>query len=453
MNAQQMKDGLFPARGAENRPLCMNCADPAKSQQQLQFCSACRCVKYCSKSCQRADWTKHKQTCKILRSFRKAAAETTTMWGGGWRVGNKAVVLKKFDRFEAAQKDSSESEDAWTRARRLVRKSPFCAVCEKSDFDCQGGEPIQWTCCPRCNYGWCCSQEHFEEYRAKHTRAICDNYLRATMMDLFRYNNMKNQGDAFMAMPHQPLATPMPSFPSDWDEWFRIRMPWEYGTRDRLPTEFFPCSTFLLSQVNTILFGMYQHDKELFLNKEELTIHVLGPSETFEYEGGAPTCIWEEIMHCLPAVKRMNVVFVGPEGGLDWDLSEIGACPDCTAKGRVRRQGFRNITYQEYRAREEFVRPDFVAAFNTGMYEEYTDSWKESLRVLLDLEVPCIFTSYNRHEGDEDFGVLEEVNAQTLTDGPVLNPFAVDYPLIDDGPLDGFYQHSMYYICFRGYKM
>ena len=98
-------------------------------------------------------------------------------------------------------------------------------------------------------------------------------------------------------------------------------------------------------------------------------------------------------MHCLPSVKRMNFIFTGPEGNIAFPLTQVASCPDCTSKGRVTIQGFHKMTYHDYYASEGFIRPYFVVAFNTGMFEEYTKSWKDSLRVLLTLNVPCIFTS------------------------------------------------------------
>lgn len=196
---------------------------------------------------------------------------------------------------------------------------------------------------------------------------------------------------------------------------------------------------------------MYKHDREFFTSAEEITIHIVGPGPGFECEGGSPTCVWEEIMHCLPSAKDLNVIFIGPEVNILMALFQTECCPDCSARGRVRSQAFYELTYHDYHASDEFMKPDFVAAFNTGMFEEYTESWKQSLRVILALDVPCIFTSYNKHEGGADYDVLAEVNARTLTDAPVLNPFGVDIQLIDDGCVDKFFQPNMYCICFRGH--
>ena len=198
---------------------------------------------------------------------------------------------------------------------------------------------------------------------------------------------------------------------------------------------------------------MYQHDREFFISAEELTIHVVGANSTFECEGGAPTCVWEETMHCLPSVKTMNVVFIGPELNTTQSFfKQIQCCPDCVAKGRVRKQGFYKQTYHDYYASDKFMHPDLVVAFNTGMFEECTDSWKQSLDIMLTLDVPCMFTSYDKNEGDSDFNVLMELNARTLTDSTVLNPFRVSFSWIDDTCIDKFFHANMYYVCFRGRK-
>ena len=76
-----------------------------------------------------------------------------------------------------------------------------------------------------------------------------------------------------MFMPEEALTAPMRSFPSTWVEYFKARCQNEYSMRRHLPQEFFPVSTFLLSQVNTILYGMYLHDKDHFTN-----LHLVWPS-------------------------------------------------------------------------------------------------------------------------------------------------------------------------------
>jgi hypothetical protein len=48
------------------------------------------------------------------------------------------------------------------------------------------------------------------------------------------------------------------------------------------------------------------------------------------------------------------------------------------------------------------LKPDLIVAFNTGMYEVDVASWTTSLEVILDTNVPALFTSNNRSEAEQD---------------------------------------------------
>ena len=251
------------------------------------------------------------------------------------------------------------------------------------------------------------------------------------------------------------------------------------------PREFLPASTYLFSQPLTCLYAMQQHGMlERYLHYPSprattttLTIHIVGASTCFEL---FPTQVWEEILHCLPAVSVLNVVFVGPEAG--WlgsrettptlDRPETGnfeCCPVCQSHGRLRRFFFYGQTYHDFQRSfnsssnsnggdaanpTAAVAPDLIVAFNTGFSEEEVESWNESLAVILDLNVPAMFTSYDLDEADLEYKILasSQCNAKLLTGAPVRNPWRVDVELIDpSGPGDDpFYQVSKYGICFQG---
>ena len=405
---------------------------------------------------QLTDWKKcHKSVCKIIRAFRPFARDTPDhpLLGECLNIATKYTAFEKQAKkgLIADLQQNKLSDSNWLYAKKLIIGSPRCAVCLKTDFDHGVDSLTQWKCCPKCHHGWTCPEHSAEYLSTKHTTEMCNAFLQLDSIERFRYDHTINYGDRFMFVPQSTRSTPMKSFPKSWDAWFNQRAAQEYGMRHRMPAEFFPASTFLLSQVNTILMGFYRHDRDAFARKEVLTIHVAGANPAFECEGGAPTCIWEEIMHVLPAVRRMHVVFVGPEVRITQELTQIQECPECQRKGRVRMQGFHELTYHDYRASRHFTQPDFVAAFNTGMYDECTESWKTSLRAMLDLDVPCLFTSYNLDEAEQDMGVLRQVDARTLDDSPVLNPFRSMVPAIDDTTTDEqFFYANMYYSCFKG---
>ena len=120
------------------------------------------------------------------------------------------------------------------------------------------------------------------------------------------------------------------------------------------------------------------------------------------------------------------------------------------ANHRTRSTSFFGMTYHDYSASPKFTTPDLIVAFNTGMYEEFTESWKTSLEVMLDLNVPALFTSYNKYEAEQDTVVLSQVNARLLTETPRLNPFRVAKATIEPGVNDVFFHLNMYCMAFKG---
>jgi hypothetical protein len=51
--------------------MCHLCFSSAKNDAGLRRCSACRLLRYCGPTCQRADWPTHRRECKALQAFRK----------------------------------------------------------------------------------------------------------------------------------------------------------------------------------------------------------------------------------------------------------------------------------------------------------------------------------------------------------------------------------------------
>jgi len=199
------------------------------------------------------------------------------------------------------------------RFRRFMLLSKLCAICGKSEYDF--GPDHQWYNCTTCHFGWCCSQEHFDDYNT----------------------NIHSQPFSFM-MPESPSFRPhFPTFPADWPTLFQLRCGGDLPL-NQLPPEFLPASTLKLSQVYTCLYAMYQHKSllERFFgddnnnsnssSKETLTIHVVGASQTFEL---MPSGVWEDILHCLPRVHTFNLVFVGQtrrHQGIDATVRSLGMC-------------------------------------------------------------------------------------------------------------------------------
>jgi hypothetical protein len=458
-----MKERLRPLKTAYTGVACAGCMDIKDSLFQ---CSACKRAIYCGRKCQKSSWSKHRPICKLLQEFKVHSNNTNQINGfQDPRTGvfNKKIMALDHRIRNSGRLNSKKSKQQWEMAMTFISYSKMCSICFKTDYEFAHVDVSKkpcWKNCDRCLFGWCCSDEHWDQYKHRHTPEICADYVASSNIDRFFYNHVKNYDKAFHCNPNLVLSEPMENFPRDWDEYHRIRIPdiHNLASTGCLPPEFLPATTKELGQPATCLYGMYFHDKTQFCNAQALTIHVVGASSTFE---SPPGPVWEEILHVLPHCKKMHVSFIGPElmlpgGGTESFHQSFETCPDCQSKKRERVYSLHCATYHEYHASTYFTKPDFLVAFNTGMYQLYTESWKSSLRVILDLQVPSLFTSYCMEEAVADFKVLKDLKANLLTDSPVLNPVPdmnkyaeSSFNVIAVG-LDQFYQSNMHCICFKG---
>jgi hypothetical protein len=120
-------------------------------------------------------------------------------------------------------------------------------------------------------------------------------------------------------------------------------------------------------------------------------------------------------------------------------MFDAGCCAPCEARNRKRYYALHQLTYHDYYHRhlqeqsssptnnngnnniglDNFRLPDFIVAFNTGMHEENTESWKTSVEFMLDMNVPCLFTSYSKSKAEKYYAVLKVLKAHLLRQGPI----------------------------------
>jgi len=438
---------------------------------------------YCDRACQIADWRKdHKVECKLLKIFKAIYPDI-----GGHENHRREKAYRflysnlqfyvqpalfttlpsNVDRKDLPTQAEVESLSTG-RFLKFASESRACSVCFCNEFGPNKDKKIDWQCCADCNFGWCCSPGHWENYKSQHTAEVCSMYQKLRTVEYFHYQHAKKYNELFVNVPERLLRTAFESFPKSWEEYFRARFLGSYPERlADLPSGLFPATTRLLTQPVTCLYAMYRFGISHFQKIQDLTIHVVGA----DIEEVPATCVWEEIMHCLPHVRNLTVQFVGPEAckalkppTKDYPTEPVmSVCPECTAKGRQRLVGMFGYTYHEYAKKylsntkhKNHAPPDLLVAFNTGMFEADTELWKTSLEVILDMKVPAYFTCYDESEATQDMNLLRQLNANILQDGPIQNPFREDLmkvtPVSIHSGADQFYSANMYGVLFHGKK-
>jgi hypothetical protein len=59
--------------------VCGHCGSRERPNNKFKKCSACKVVYYCSRNCQKHNWSNHKTQCKSLRLSKKEAREILNM--------------------------------------------------------------------------------------------------------------------------------------------------------------------------------------------------------------------------------------------------------------------------------------------------------------------------------------------------------------------------------------
>ncbi|EDV97144.1 uncharacterized protein LOC6556801 [Drosophila grimshawi] len=172
------------------------------------------------------------------------------------------------------------------------------------------------------------------------------------------------------------------------------------------------------------------------LRSKELTIHLIGAEMEFEVDVFQK---WEIfLLHILPAVKTLNVVFIGPElntNNISLDqLSKIRCCRLCRKAQRTVQYHFENRLYHNYCSAPGFQSPDLVCFFNAGLYRAtgyaLEDTWPETMQASLNLKCPIVVTSYTKYEAPLDLShFLNQSNRHlNVVLPPTTNPFRSEKP-------------------------
>lgn len=186
------------------------------------------------------------------------------------------------------------------------------------------------------------------------------------------------------------------------------------------------------SLILTILAGLESEIPNLSC-PTKLTIHIVGADIP---ELGCAN-MTEELYHLLPKLQTLVVGYVGPDVGSNHGsttkLVDFGCCPECQKMGRSPRQAFlADDLYHDFARSELFGKypPDLVVAFHSGHADSEVKRWRLTLKCILDLGVPAVFTTYNKSEALEEGKSFDGMGAH-FSRRPAENPWRGVLPRLD----------------------
>ncbi|KAK7028262.1 MYND-type domain-containing protein [Favolaschia claudopus] len=393
---------------------CINCS--RRSEKCLSKCAKCLRVAYCDRACQKEDWSRHKAVCSRLQkvnAYDRSKGHTPT------------TVTRRLDAYVAEEETRcgifiGGSTNVYGGFPSLVTTGIKCQVCFRTPFH---DDKHNFSPCTKCRLAWWCSPECEAVFSTKaHTEKHCAHLCMTDAVeevDAAATKKFRVSHSLFLATKQGRSSYIAPSTLSGWAD-YRTQIFPDFPVRVQSFASQFQTAhpdathavellvTNATSMVMTVLAAMEKTLPDLG-TRSQLCVHIVAAAsrELNSLE------MMEELLHYLPKLKDVVVVYVGPTLPSS-HASQNLACSECKQKGRSRKMIMSRNTYHGFAKSATYrANPaDLVVGFNTGMGEVEVEGWTQSLQVVLQKKVPAVFTTYTIFEAMHDSNLLIGLHAE-----------------------------------------
>ncbi|KAJ7280266.1 hypothetical protein C8J57DRAFT_1567542, partial [Mycena rebaudengoi] len=306
---------------------------------------------------------------------------------------------------------------------QLITYGKKCQVCFCTPFQ---DAARKFSACFKCKLAWWCSEDCKVHLTEAHSASQCAELRTTAAVDAVRiaYALARRSGRGIMVPTEEPAAVYVPpSTLSGWATYYHQFAPLFEDGCANLGLEFHlahPLAAYaaglLITESASIpltLLSALEDTIPDVQTRSKLCIHIVGAADKETMSTG----MLEELLHYLPSLKIITLVFIGPE--LTNDATPLNrACQSCQRIKRRRTIICWSGTYHEFAGSQEYHThpPDLIAGFNTGMSEIEVSRWRTSLGVILGSAAPAVFTSYTEFEGEQEVRMLRGLGAAFVKD-------------------------------------
>ncbi|KAJ7615532.1 hypothetical protein FB45DRAFT_841983 [Roridomyces roridus] len=420
--------------------ICYHCHAAPSPSTTLQKCSSCRLVCYCSASCQSDSWPTHKGFCRAFAALGKPPLRDTVPWVTGTPTSRKieTEMLHKLSHIKSRQGYAYPTRDA---DDSLLMLEPRCLHCGRTHQNL----PRAPLPCPDCHFAFAC-EEHWALVRDEHTQLMCEGGYDGLSQCALNQDILKNEewqrkfdehpmsdendsGEGFQWVPKRRADSGFVSLENvTWAERSLSR------AAEEIPVG--PASAGLrkasefLSMPLTALYALECLNSDFeWTRKDGLVIHLIG-AHVKELYG---SLVFETILHELPDVRQLRLVICGkdlesmPESMVIRGEYELLCCADCQSRHKRRIYSNHPVHYHDYVTQlgSDYAPPDLVIAIDSGASQPmYRAAWKKTIQLLVEREVPSVFTAFFPEEALTDNQLLLGTGAGLVSDlGPCRNPW------------------------------
>jgi splicing suppressor protein 51 len=129
----------------------------------------------------------------------------------------------------------------------------------------------------------------------------------------------------------------------------------------------------------------------------------------------------------MPRLRSLHITAAGP-GLAGGDLGQQGSpflpktsvdcCPACKSDGRTRSISIYQGLYHDFAKTSNYDKPDLVVLFNSGWVDgdDAELDWAPTIKLLVDSDVPALFTTYNEGEVWNEHIKMQHMSAKFLVE-------------------------------------
>ncbi|CAL4138887.1 unnamed protein product [Meganyctiphanes norvegica] len=321
---------------------CFECYTKPQGEERLKTCGGCHLVQFCSKDCQKKNWSTHKYFCRAAKAQSEPGRDIYSTANKKIEKGKKWFNIVK----ETSQLLQGILGFKFEHIDGILLSAP--RVC---NF-CWNSESSTLKLCEDCCAVYYCSGAHFEADAAVH-KSLC------------RSLKLMVKCDELLATKGYPDLLSMP-FPSKSVTKYEklpkgildlINIP--SNPIDAISSDWLSYPLSILYALEKIGLGI---DSSPVHEAKKLTIHMMDCANELHIFHNS--LIWEYLFHRLPNLKSLRVVMIDPElfhelGYTDSNHFQMSLCEDCEQRGRKLAVSVEE-NLRIYKWSDRYVRPDVI---------------------------------------------------------------------------------------------
>ncbi|KAJ7787623.1 hypothetical protein B0H14DRAFT_2952437, partial [Mycena olivaceomarginata] len=403
----------------------LSCSACCRIAENLLRCARCRRVWYCNAGCQKAHHTEHKSFCKAIHSVDSQKDPVSYFPPETPNDREKLDIIcvshkcRMIDLYQESTRTPLNKHELY-----LLSCEPRCLGCGKTDavlrVEMQTGEstPKRLSPCPQCMMVFFCSDEHWETALSVHNSSWnklpgslseCEVSRHLRIDAEFRATMSSPQLAMWRFMRRQRTWTPLINLTRDTIFGDDIHTALAGDTDENIAACLRMMSS-LASTAMTALYALEQLYSHVNWNiRSSLTIHVLGSNAEFDH---AVVCMYETIMHRIPNLINLHIVFCDIKLGASRHASrDVTLCEDCQQRSASLVHEYIGKNYVDHVRSGTFQMPDLCILMNGYIANNETALWSQTIDILLKQHIPSLFTANEYVYARRDHNILSKSGA------------------------------------------